>query len=183
MTVSKSGHTRNPDRVISSPVLPMTVISASRAAAFKPRRNRAAPTPPASTVMRMADSLAGSATGRDSACRGDMAGRPCGLSAITQDFREFQVIRTEAQRVREPVAWLLLAGMALSVIIGIWTLISAQSQLIDLVPGGLTFGDRAHEAFGYLGAVYVTALPVAAVIIATLTGGKVAKAKEITQAA
>ena len=76
MTVSRSGHTCRPYRMISSPVLPMTVISASRAAAFRPRRNRAAPTPPASTVMRMADSLAGSAAGRAAACGGDMAGRP-----------------------------------------------------------------------------------------------------------
>ena len=43
---------------MSSPVLPMTVISAPGAADFSPRRKRAAPTPPASTVMRMPASLA-----------------------------------------------------------------------------------------------------------------------------
>jgi hypothetical protein len=95
------------------------------------------------------------------------------------------VIRNEAQRVREPAALLLLAAMALSVIVGLWTLLSAQSQLFDrlvtsLPGGGLNFGDRALEAFGYFGAVYITALPVAAVVLATLTGGKVHRAREIT---
>jgi hypothetical protein len=95
------------------------------------------------------------------------------------------VIRNEAQRVREPVALLLLAAMALSVIVGLWTLLSAQSQLFDrlvtsLPGGGLNFGDRALDAFGYFGAIYITALPVAAVVLATLTGGKVSRAREIT---
>jgi hypothetical protein len=95
------------------------------------------------------------------------------------------VIRNEAQRVREPVALLLLAAMALSVVVGLWTLLSAQSQLFDRlvtsVPGGgLNFGDRALDAFGYFGAIYITALPVAAVVLATLTGGKVRRAREIT---
>jgi hypothetical protein len=79
---------------------------------------------------------------------------------------------------------LLLAAMALSVIVGIWTLLSARSQLIDvLTGGGLTFGDRGLEAFGYFGAVYVTALPVTAVALATLAGEKVARARQLTQAA
>jgi hypothetical protein len=95
------------------------------------------------------------------------------------------VIRNEAQRVREPAALLLLAAMALSVIVGLWTLLSAQSQLFDrlvtsLPGGGLNFGDRALEAFGYFAAIYITALPVAAVVLATLTGGKVSRAREIT---
>jgi hypothetical protein len=95
------------------------------------------------------------------------------------------VIRNEAQRVREPAALLLLAAMALSVIVGLWTLLSAQSQLFDrlvtsLPGGGLNFGDRALEAFGYFAAIYITALPVAAVVLATLTGGKVNRAREIT---
>src|ERR1700684_3984705 len=59
MTVSRSGQTRSPNSVMSSPVFPMTVISASGAASFRPRRNRAAPTPPASTVMRIRKSVAG----------------------------------------------------------------------------------------------------------------------------
>jgi hypothetical protein len=95
------------------------------------------------------------------------------------------VIRNEAQRVREPAALLLLAAMALSVIVGLWTLLSAQSQLFDrlvttLPGGGLNFGDRAVEAFGYFSAIYITALPVAAVVLATLTGGRVSRAREIT---
>src|SRR5690348_7458075 len=53
MTVSRSGQTRRPNSVMSSPVFPMTVISAAGAAWRRPRRKRAAPTPPASTVMRI----------------------------------------------------------------------------------------------------------------------------------
>src|SRR5215469_11837690 len=53
MTVSRSGQTWRPNGVKSSPVLPITVISASGTAARSPRRNLAAPTPPARTVMRM----------------------------------------------------------------------------------------------------------------------------------
>ena len=54
ITESRSGQTRRPNRVMSSAVLPMTVIVASGAAASRPRRKRAAPMPPASTVIRMA---------------------------------------------------------------------------------------------------------------------------------
>jgi hypothetical protein len=95
------------------------------------------------------------------------------------------VIRNQAQRVREPAALLLLAATALSVIVGLWTLLNAQSQLFDrlvttLPGGGLNFGDRALEAFGYFCAIYITALPVAAVMLATLAGGKVGRAREIT---
>src|SRR5256885_10798906 len=60
ITVSRSGLTCRPNGRISSPVLPMTVISAAGTAAFRPRRKRAAPIPPASTVIRMDASLAGS---------------------------------------------------------------------------------------------------------------------------
>jgi hypothetical protein len=95
------------------------------------------------------------------------------------------LIRNEAQRVREPAAWLLLAAMALSVIVGLWTLLSAQGQLFDRLVssfpgGGLNFGDRGLEAFNDFGAIYVTALPVVAVVLATLTGGKVSRAREVT---
>jgi hypothetical protein len=101
------------------------------------------------------------------------------------------VIRGEVQRVREPAALLLLAGTALSVIGGVWVLLSSQNQLLDAinfgtganVGAGLNFGDRSLQAFSYFGAVYVTALPVVAVILATLAGAKVARAREITMAA
>src|SRR3984885_12268521 len=53
ITESRSGQTRRPKRVMSSAVLPMTVIVALGAAASRPRRKRAAPMPPASTVIRM----------------------------------------------------------------------------------------------------------------------------------
>ncbi len=59
ITVSRSGQTFSPKRWMSSPVLPMTVMSASGAARFRPRRNRAPPMPPARTTMRMGASMAG----------------------------------------------------------------------------------------------------------------------------
>jgi hypothetical protein len=92
------------------------------------------------------------------------------------------VIRGEAQRIREPAAFLLLAGLALSVIVGIWTLLTAQASLID-VGTTFPFADRVTQAFGYFAAIYITALPVAAVVLATLLGEKVSKAKLITQTA
>src|SRR6185437_9570681 len=57
ITVSRSGLMCKPNRMMSSPVLPITVISASGAAALRPRRKRAAPTPPARTVMRIQEVL------------------------------------------------------------------------------------------------------------------------------
>jgi hypothetical protein len=141
--------------------------------------------------MRMADSLAGSATGRYSTCHGDTAG-PLWQAASHRPKLQgvFQVIRGEAQRVREPAALLLLAGMALSLIGGVWVLLSAQNQLLDAINFGggaigstLNFGDRGLQAFSYFGAVYVTALPVAAVLLVTLAGERTARAKEISLAA
>ncbi|CAM5732030.1 hypothetical protein SALBM311S_01588 [Streptomyces alboniger] len=67
ITVSRSGQTFSPKRWMSSPVLPMTVMSASGAACFRPRRKRAPPMPPARTTIRMEASLAG---GYDIASRG-----------------------------------------------------------------------------------------------------------------
>ncbi len=98
------------------------------------------------------------------------------------------MIRNEAQRVRQPAALLLLAAMALSVVVGVWTLLSAQATLVDRIitsqPGAiLNFGDRGVQAFGYFGAIYVTALPAVAVALATLTGPKVSRARQVTLAA
>lgn len=72
ITVSRSGQTFSPKRWMSSPVLPMTVMSASGTARFRPRRNRAPPMPPARTTMRMGASLSG---GYDSGPPGREHGR------------------------------------------------------------------------------------------------------------
>ena len=67
--VSMSGHTRSPNRVMSSPVLPITVrlcgpsLRVSRWRS-RPRRNRAPPTPPASAVMRIRPSSHAGLEGR-----------------------------------------------------------------------------------------------------------------------
>jgi hypothetical protein len=73
--------------------------------------------------------------------------------------------------------------MALSLIAGIWILLSSQNTLFDVGAAGFTFGDRGLQAFGYFGPVYVTALPVAAVLLVTLVGERTARAREITLAA
>src|SRR5688572_10418515 len=54
ITVSRSGQTRRPNSVMSSPVLPMTVTSVGSPAVARsrPRRNRAPPMPPAGTTTR-----------------------------------------------------------------------------------------------------------------------------------
>src|SRR3954452_20701252 len=63
MSVSRSGQTRRPKRVVSSAVLPITVISAGSSppgpyvgsparSSRRPRRKRAPPIPPASAVIR-----------------------------------------------------------------------------------------------------------------------------------
>ena len=72
ITVSRSGQTFSPNRWMSSPVLPMTVMSASGAACLRPRRNRAPPIPPARTTMRMWTSLQ---AGIDNASAGRRARR------------------------------------------------------------------------------------------------------------
>jgi hypothetical protein len=88
------------------------------------------------------------------------------------------VIRNEAQRVREPAAMLLLAAMALSVIVGLWSLLSSPNANAF---GGPNFGDRAQASFGYFGAFYVTALPVVAVLLAAVIGEKVSRARQLTR--
>ena len=52
ITESRSGQTRRPNTEMSSPVLTTAVISSSGSAARTPRRKRAPPIPPASTVTR-----------------------------------------------------------------------------------------------------------------------------------
>src|SRR5512135_2302406 len=52
MTVSTSGEMWRPKKVSSSPVLMMTVRRCGSRSELRPRRKRAAPTPPARTVTR-----------------------------------------------------------------------------------------------------------------------------------
>src|SRR5262249_62287102 len=90
ITVSRSGETWRPNRLMSSPVLPITVISASGAADFSPRRKRAAPTPPASTVMRMPASLATRAPAAP--------GGPAATALGCQDWPDLPVTGGESAR-------------------------------------------------------------------------------------
>src|SRR5438552_2082616 len=69
-TVSRSGATWSPKNSSSSPVLPMTVSCRGSVRRMRPERNRAPPTPPASTVTRMwlpDPSVEGRALDRDAA--------------------------------------------------------------------------------------------------------------------
>ena len=99
------------------------------------------------------------------------------------------MIRDETKRVRQPAAWLLLGGVAISVFLGLLAMLSdgfatvASGTLIALAGGGApdsTFADRAAMASHALTSLPVTAMAVAAVVLATHVGEKVRQARRIT---
>jgi len=100
------------------------------------------------------------------------------------------VIRDETRRVRQPAAWLLLGGVAVSVFLGLtamlsngWAAVANAGTLIALAGGGTagpTFADRAVVASHALTSISVTAMAVAAVALATHFGDKVRHARKIT---
>jgi len=100
------------------------------------------------------------------------------------------VIRDETKRVRQPAAWLLLGGVAISVFLGLmamvsdgWAAAANAGTLIALAGGGAagpTFADRAVVASHALTSLPLTAMAVAAVILATHLGAKVRQARRIT---
>jgi len=91
------------------------------------------------------------------------------------------VVKEEAQRAREPAAWVLLGAMAASIVVGIWILATTGSGAGFGASPGLA--DRAALAASYFVIVYVTALPVVAVMLACLAGEKLERARLITLAA
>jgi hypothetical protein len=99
------------------------------------------------------------------------------------------VIRDETKRVRQPAAWLLLCGVAISVFLGLLAMISdgfaaaVSGTLIVLAGGGTTgptFADRAAIASHALTSLPLTAMAVAAVLLATHVGEPVRHARKIT---
>src|SRR6266516_1181042 len=196
MTVSRSGQIRSPNRVMSSPVLPMTVMSASGAATLRPLRKRAAPTPPAGTTIRMRTSLSADAAWRlagdrrpehaDDAAVRYVGGFPPDIATR----RGFVVISDETRRVRQPTAWLLLAGVMISVFLGLAAMLSNgwaagvnPATLVAVAAGtmaGPSFADRAAVASHVFTAIPVTAMEVVAVLLATHIGEKVRQARRIT---
>jgi hypothetical protein len=82
----------------------------------------------------------------------------------------------EFRRARAYAAWILLVAAAVEVVIGAWTLSGlpggpgAVSQVTHFfgLPTGTPFSLRAEEAIPNLLPFTVTALPVAAVLLATL---------------
>src|SRR6266516_2925564 len=196
MTVSRSGQIRSPNRVMSSPVLPMTVMSASGAATLRPLRKRAAPTPPAGTTIRMRTSLSADAAWRlagdrrpehaDDAAVRYVGGFPPDIATR----RGFVVISDETRRVRQPTAWLLLAGVMISVFLGLAAMLSNgwaagvnPATLVAVAAGtmaGPSFADRAAVASHVFTAIPVTAMAVVAVLLATHIGEKVRQARRIT---
>ena len=99
------------------------------------------------------------------------------------------MIRDETKRVRQPAAWLLLGGVAISVFLGLLAMISdgfaaaVSGTLIVLAGGGAagpTFADRAAIVSHALTALPLTAMAVAAVILATHVGEQVRQARKIT---
>src|SRR5947209_7627787 len=112
ITVSRSGQTRRPCRVMSSPVFTMAVISASGSTCRSPRRKRAPPIPPASATIRMRPvnqphpsgvRVGGTLAGRRSAYAAPVSdeGAPPGASAIRRALRRARdgvtLDRTEAE--------------------------------------------------------------------------------------
>jgi hypothetical protein len=99
------------------------------------------------------------------------------------------VIRDETKRVRQPAAWLLLAGVTISVFLGLMAMLSTNwaaaanaGTLLALAgnAAGPTFADRSVVATHVFTALPVTAMAVVAVILATHLGEKVSQARRIT---
>ncbi len=98
------------------------------------------------------------------------------------------MIRDETKRVRQPAAWLLLCGVAISVLLGLLAMISdgiaaAVSGTLIAAAGGAagpTFAERAAIASHALTSLPVTAMAVAAVLLATHVGEQVRQARRIT---
>jgi len=92
----------------------------------------------------------------------------------------------EFRRAREYAAWILLVAAAVPVFIGAWTLAGLSGG--PVVSAGSIFGAaptppfwlRAEAAFSYLVAFNVTALPVAAVLLAALPGRQAVTVRRIT---
>jgi hypothetical protein len=90
------------------------------------------------------------------------------------------VIRDETKRVRQPAAWLLLVGVTISVFLGLMAMLSTNWAAAVGGAIGPTFADRSVAATHVLTALPVTAMAVAAVILATHLGDKVPQARRIT---
>jgi hypothetical protein len=99
------------------------------------------------------------------------------------------VIRDETMRVRQPAAWLLLGGVMISVLLGLLALLSdswaaaVNPGVLLVVAGGTagpTMAGRALIASHVLTAIPVSAMAVAAVVLATHLGEKVRQARRIT---
>jgi len=98
------------------------------------------------------------------------------------------VIKDQTRRVRQPAAWLLLAGVTISVLVGLMALVSdgfaAAANAGTLSVGGsvagFTLADRAFVASLALTSVLLTAMAVVAVALATHVGEQVRDARKIT---
>jgi hypothetical protein len=90
------------------------------------------------------------------------------------------------RRAREYAAWILLAAAAVQVFVGAWTLaglsggpVVSSGSIFGTAPT-VTFWMRAQAAFSYLVSITVTALPVAAVLLAALPGRQAVTVRRIT---
>ncbi len=100
------------------------------------------------------------------------------------------MIRDETRRVLQPTAWLLLVGVMISVFVGLaamlsngWAAGANPATLVAIAAGsvaGPTFADRSAIASHVFTAIPVTAMAVAAVLLATHVGEKVRQARRIT---
>jgi len=95
----------------------------------------------------------------------------------------------EFRLAREYAAWILLVAVAVPVFVGAWTLAGLSGG--PVLSSGSIFGAaptppfwlRAEAAFSYLVEFKVTALPVAAVLLAALPGRQAVTVRRITLSA
>lgn len=92
----------------------------------------------------------------------------------------------DIRRAREYAAWILLAAAAVEVFIGAWELLGLPGGPYAGFGGGAsasTFAFRGEAAIPDLVAVYVTALPVAAVLLVAMGSRPAASARRTTMTA
>jgi hypothetical protein len=87
----------------------------------------------------------------------------------------------ELRRVREFVAWLLLAAAAVLVVIGAWQFLGLPGSSLGTFSSGgpSSIALRGSAALSSLASIDLTLLPVAAVLLAALAGRPVPTARRL----
>jgi hypothetical protein len=110
--------------------------------------------------------------------------------AVSETAQAWDSVR----RVREPVAWLLLAVTAIAVLVSAWQLFGLSDGTgpapVPSPAGGppgpaavATFGVRASAVAAQFASGGIVTLTVVAVILVTFAGGLTGRARQVTQSA